>query len=70
MNERKSTPFGRAIDRARNNPNSVIAIRQLQKFVEGYYFSLGLNYRQLFEMAHKLSGVDLDEWDSLLYEMN
>lgn len=28
----------------------------------------GLDYRQMFDLAHKLTGIELAEWDGLLYE--
>ena len=70
MTNRKSTPFGRAIDRARNNPTSRVAIEELSRFVTAYRFHLGCNYQQTFNIAHKLTDIDSTEWDSLLYEMD
>jgi len=38
------------------------------RIAEFYRFRCGLNYDETFERVHKLTGIELSEWETLLYD--
>lgn len=45
-------------------------LRLLSKVVDHLRFENGLDYMKLFELAHERTGISIEDWDALLYEVD
>ncbi len=45
-------------------------VKMVGRIVDQLRFKCGMNYKQIQEFAHKVSGYDPAEWDSLMEEVD
>jgi hypothetical protein len=45
-------------------------VKMVGRIVDRLRFKCGMNYKQIREFAHKVSGYDPAEWDSLMEEVD
>ncbi len=61
--------FAKLVIRAYEEPNSPW-LAQLGNMLDFRRISLGKNYEQNFQLANRVTGIELPDWDALLYSLD